>query len=116
MPDPGGPSRAGAPRVSGSLSGSRLRRAMPLAGLTTRTLGGAAAMALRARLTGESSAEFHLRAAEGYAELLGRSKGALMKVGQMLSYTAVSSAVPGEFQSIYQVALARLRSEAELTI
>ena len=69
-------------------------------------------MALRARLTGESSAEFHLRAAEGYAELLGRSKGALMKVGQMLSYTAVSSAVPGEFQSIYQVALARLRSEA----
>lgn len=69
-------------------------------------------MALRARLTGESSAEFHHRAAERYAELLGRSKGALMKVGQMLSYTAVSAAVPSEFQSVYQAALERLRCEA----
>jgi predicted unusual protein kinase regulating ubiquinone biosynthesis (AarF/ABC1/UbiB family) len=98
--------------VSGGLGGGRLRRAAPLASLTARTVGGAAAVALRTRLTGESSAEFHLRAAERYAELLGRSKGALMKAGQMLSYTAVSSAVPSEFQSIYQVALSRLRSEA----
>jgi predicted unusual protein kinase regulating ubiquinone biosynthesis (AarF/ABC1/UbiB family) len=112
MPDLGGPSRAGAPRAGGGLAGGRLRRAAPLASLTTRTVGGAAVMALRTRLTGESSAEFHLRAAERYAALLGRSKGALMKVGQMLSYTAVSAAVPGEFQSIYQVALGRLRCEA----
>jgi predicted unusual protein kinase regulating ubiquinone biosynthesis (AarF/ABC1/UbiB family) len=69
-------------------------------------------MALRVRLTGESSAGFHHRTAERYADLLGRSKGAMMKVGQMLSYTAVSSAVPSEFQSIYQAALGRLRSEA----
>jgi predicted unusual protein kinase regulating ubiquinone biosynthesis (AarF/ABC1/UbiB family) len=99
-------------RANGGVSGGRLRRAAPLASLTTRTLGEAAVMALRGRLTGESSAEFHLRTAERYTELLGRSKGALMKVGQMLSFTAVSSAVPKEFQSIYQTALARLRSEA----
>lgn len=92
--------------------GGRLRRVAPLAGLTTRTMGEAAVIALRGKLTGESSAEFHVRTAERYAELLGRSKGAMMKVGQMLSYAAVSSAVPSEFQSIYQQALGRLRSEA----
>jgi predicted unusual protein kinase regulating ubiquinone biosynthesis (AarF/ABC1/UbiB family) len=92
--------------------GVRLRRVAPLAGLTTRTIGEASVMALRGKLTGESSVEFHLRTAERYAELLGRSKGAMMKVGQMLSYAAVSSAVPREFQSIYQDALGRLRSEA----
>ncbi|HEY2217252.1 MAG TPA: AarF/UbiB family protein, partial [Solirubrobacteraceae bacterium] len=53
-----------------------------------------------------------MRTAERYAELLGRSKGALMKVGQLLSFTALGSAVPQELQSIYQEALAGLRSEA----
>jgi predicted unusual protein kinase regulating ubiquinone biosynthesis (AarF/ABC1/UbiB family) len=69
-------------------------------------------MALRGRLTGESSAEFHIRTAERYAELLGHSKGALMKVGQILSFAALGPAVPREFQSIYQTAFAGLRSEA----
>lgn len=100
------------PRSDGEIGGGRLRRSAPLAALTTRTLGEGAVVALRGRLTGESSAEFHRRTAERYAELLGHSKGALMKVGQMLSFTAVSSAVPREFQSIYQTALGRLRSEA----
>jgi predicted unusual protein kinase regulating ubiquinone biosynthesis (AarF/ABC1/UbiB family) len=101
-----------APGVSGSIGAGRLRRIGPLVGLTTRTIGAATVAAWRGRLTGESSAQFHLRTAERYAELLGHSKGALMKVGQMLSFTAVSSAVPAEFQSIYQTALARLCSEA----
>jgi predicted unusual protein kinase regulating ubiquinone biosynthesis (AarF/ABC1/UbiB family) len=99
-------------QAAGSVIGGRLRRAAPLAGLTTRTMGEAAVMALRGRFTGESSADFHHRTAERYVELLGRSKGALMKVGQILSFAAVSSAVPVEFQSIYQLALARLRSDA----
>lgn len=100
------------PQAGDALRGGRLRRAAPLAGLTTRTMGEAAVMALRGRLTGESSTEFHHRTAERYVELLGRSKGALMKVGQILSFAAVSSAVPVEFQSIYQVAFGRLRSDA----
>jgi len=69
-------------------------------------------MALRGKLTGESGAEFHARTAERYAELLGRSKGALMKAGQMLSFAAIRFAVPIEVQSVYQTAFERLRTEA----
>jgi predicted unusual protein kinase regulating ubiquinone biosynthesis (AarF/ABC1/UbiB family) len=79
-----------------------------LAGLTAKVLG----EALRGGLGDGRSTDFHVRTAERYAELLGRSKGALMKVGQMLSFAALGSAVPKELQSIYQEALAGLRSEA----
>jgi predicted unusual protein kinase regulating ubiquinone biosynthesis (AarF/ABC1/UbiB family) len=89
-----------------------MRRLAPLAGLTARVVGEAAAMTLRGKLSGERGAEFHAHTAERYAEALSRSKGALMKVGQMLSFAAVRSAVPEEFQPVYQAALARLRSEA----
>lgn len=64
---------------------------------------------LRSKLTGADSAEFHIRTAERYAELLGHSKGALMKAGQMLSFVAAVPAVPREFQPVYQAALTRLR-------
>jgi predicted unusual protein kinase regulating ubiquinone biosynthesis (AarF/ABC1/UbiB family) len=113
MPDAGAPMDAGgASRADGGVGGGRVRRLAPLAGLTTRTAGEAAVMALRGRLTGESSTEFHQRTAERYAVLLGRSKGALMKIGQTLSFTAVGSAMPPKYQSIYQEALAGLRNEA----
>lgn len=113
MPNVGARMDAGdARRSDGGVSAGRLRRVVPLAGLTARTIGEAAAMALRGRLTGENGAEFHVRTAERYAELLGHSKGALMKVGQILSFTAMSSAVPSEFRSSYQAAFARLCSEA----
>jgi len=95
----------------------RLRRAAPLAALSARTAGEAVVVGLRGKLTdaerAESErAEFHIHTAERYAELLGRSKGALMKAGQMLSFVSASPAVPAEFQSIYQEALARLRDDA----
>lgn len=90
----------------------RLRRTAPLAALSARTAGEAVVVGLRSKLTGADSTEFHIRTAERYAELLGRSKGALMKAGQMLSFVSAGSAVPAEFQSIYQTALARLRNEA----
>ena len=90
----------------------RLRRTAPLVGLTARTAGEAVVVGLRSKLTGADSTEFHVRTAERYAELLGRSKGALMKAGQMLSFVSAGPAVPAEFQSIYQAALTRLRDEA----
>jgi predicted unusual protein kinase regulating ubiquinone biosynthesis (AarF/ABC1/UbiB family) len=90
----------------------RLRRTAPLAVLSARTAGEAAVVGLRSKLTGADSAEFHIRSAERYAELLGRSKGALMKAGQMLSFVSAAPAVPAEFQSIYQAALTQLRNEA----
>ena len=95
----------------------RLRRAAPLAALSARTAGEAVVVGLRGKLTdaerAESErAEFHIHTAERYAELLGRSKGALMKAGQMLSFVSASPAVPAEFQSIYQEALAGLRNDS----
>lgn len=90
----------------------RLRRTAPLAALSARTAGEAAIVSIRGKLTGTDSTEFHLRTAERYAELLGRSKGALMKAGQMLSFASICPTVPAEFQSIYHRALARLREDA----
>jgi predicted unusual protein kinase regulating ubiquinone biosynthesis (AarF/ABC1/UbiB family) len=90
----------------------RLQRTAPLAALSARIAGEAVVVGLRSKLTGADSSEFHARTAERYAELLGHSKGALMKAGQILSYTAVNPAVPAEFLPVYQAALARLRSEA----
>jgi predicted unusual protein kinase regulating ubiquinone biosynthesis (AarF/ABC1/UbiB family) len=100
-------------RASGDGIGSgRLRRTAPLAALTARTAGEAVVVGLRSKLTGADSTEFHVRTAERYAELLGRSKGALMKAGQMLSTLSFGAAVPSEFQATYQTALARLRDGA----
>lgn len=90
----------------------RLRRAAPLAALSARTAGEVVVAGLRGKLKDTDGAEFHVRTAERYAELLGRSKGALMKAGQMLSIVSIDSAVPSEFQAIYQTALARLRNDA----
>jgi predicted unusual protein kinase regulating ubiquinone biosynthesis (AarF/ABC1/UbiB family) len=81
---------------------------IPLASLTAR----ATAYALKNRLTGQTSTQFHVRTAEQYADLLGQSKGALMKVGQMLSFAAVRTTLPPELQAIYQTAFERLRDEA----
>jgi predicted unusual protein kinase regulating ubiquinone biosynthesis (AarF/ABC1/UbiB family) len=90
----------------------RVRRTAPLAMLGARTARDAAVAGLRSKLTGADSTEFHVRTAERYAELLGQSKGALMKAGQMLSFVSAMPAVPGEFQPIYQAALTRLRDNA----
>jgi predicted unusual protein kinase regulating ubiquinone biosynthesis (AarF/ABC1/UbiB family) len=102
----------GPPSTGDGISRGRVRRAAPLVALSARTAGEAAVTGLRGKLTGADSAEFHMRTAERYAELLGRSKGALMKAGQLLSFAAISSAVPVETQAIYQAALMRLRGDA----
>jgi predicted unusual protein kinase regulating ubiquinone biosynthesis (AarF/ABC1/UbiB family) len=90
----------------------RVRRTAPLVGLAARTAGEAVVAGLRGKLAGADGAEFHARTAERYAELLGRSKGALMKAGQMLSIASMGSFVPAEFQTAYHTALARLRDDA----
>ena len=90
------------------LGAERIRRVAPLAGLTARVAGDAA----RVALSDQAGVEFHARAAERYAELLGRSKGALMKAGQLFSYAAVRSAIAPELQSVYQAAFERLRCDA----
>lgn len=90
----------------------RIRRTMPLAGFTARAAGGRIVAGLRER-TGNAEAVklFHRRTAERYADLLGHSKGVLMKAGQFFSMVDVAAMGGGELFP-YQDALARLRADA----
>ncbi len=106
------PDATDATRPEDGIPQGRLARAAPLVGLATRTAGEAVVAGLRGKLTGTDGIEFHERTAERYAKLLGRSRGVLMKAGQMLSFTPTNPAVPAEFQSIYHTALSRLRDDA----
>lgn len=90
----------------------RLRRTMPMAGFTARAAGGRMVAALREK-TGDADAvgRFHERTAERYAELLGHSKGVLMKAGQLVSMVDAQALGSGEL-SPYQRALTRLQADA----
>src|SRR5256885_8577219 len=93
----------------------RVRRTIPLAALSARAAGGGVVDVLRRRLPGKrgASLEFHLRNAERYADTLSRSKGVLMKVGQILSFVDFSAAIGGEYGAVYRNALASLQADAE---
>ena len=93
----------------------RLRRTAPLAALSARAASGGVVDVLRRRLKGErgTSVEFHVRNAERYADVLSRSKGVLMKVGQIVSFVDITAAVDKTYGEVYQAALASLQSDAE---
>jgi predicted unusual protein kinase regulating ubiquinone biosynthesis (AarF/ABC1/UbiB family) len=80
--------------------------------MAARTTGETVVDALRQKAFGTDPTEFHERNAERYTQLLGRSKGVLMKTGQMLSFVTLGGAFPAEYRSIYQAALARLQDDA----
>jgi predicted unusual protein kinase regulating ubiquinone biosynthesis (AarF/ABC1/UbiB family) len=86
----------------------RLARTAPLVGLAGRTMGEAVVAALR----GKDRAEVHARSAERYVEMLGRSRGVLMKAGQILSFVSLGPQVNNEYRTVYQTALARLQDDA----
>lgn len=90
----------------------RIRRTMPLAGFAARAAGGRIVAGLREK-TGDTGAvaRFHERTAERYSELLGRSKGVLMKAGQILSVMDTGWVGNGQFTG-YQAALAHLQADA----
>ena len=98
-----------------SIPQGRLRRTAPLTALSARTAGGGVVEVLRRRLHGErgASVEFHVRNAERYTDVLSRSKGLLMKVGQIVSFVDISAAVDKTYGEVYQAALASLQSDAE---
>ncbi|MGE2817992.1 ABC1 kinase family protein [Mycobacterium heidelbergense] len=85
---------------------------MPLAGFTARAAGGRMVAGLREK-SGDAGAvdRFHERTAERYAQLLGHSKGVLMKAGQMFSMVDPGAVGDGEL-SPYQRALTRLQADA----
>src|SRR3954462_2164110 len=93
----------------------RLRRTAPLAAISVRAAGEGPADVLRRRLKGErgASLEFHVRNAERYADTLSRSKGVLMKVGQLVSFVDSSAVLEGPTGEVYRAALASLQSDAE---
>jgi predicted unusual protein kinase regulating ubiquinone biosynthesis (AarF/ABC1/UbiB family) len=85
---------------------------MPLAGFTARAAGGRLVAGLREKNGDVGAVErFHQRTAERYSELLGHSKGVLMKAGQLMSMVDASSLGDGGF-SPYQKALTRLQADA----
>ncbi|QZH59723.1 AarF/ABC1/UbiB kinase family protein [Mycolicibacterium farcinogenes] len=90
----------------------RVRRTMPLAGFTARAAGGAMVAALREKAGDQGAvARFHEKTADRYSELLGHSKGVLMKAGQLMSMMELGP--PGEGEaSPYQAALSRLQADA----
>jgi predicted unusual protein kinase regulating ubiquinone biosynthesis (AarF/ABC1/UbiB family) len=67
---------------------------------------------MRGKWTDTERSEFYTRSAERYTDLLGHSKGALMKVGQMASFALLSPAVAPELRSLYQTSLMRLCDDA----
>ncbi|MGO9508234.1 MAG: ABC1 kinase family protein [Mycobacterium sp.] len=90
----------------------RIRRTMPLAGFAARAAGGRLVAGLRQKAgDGEAVARFHERTAQRYSELLGHSKGVLMKAAQILSVVDISWIGDGQF-STYQAALSHLQSDA----
>jgi predicted unusual protein kinase regulating ubiquinone biosynthesis (AarF/ABC1/UbiB family) len=90
----------------------RVQRAMPLAGFSTRAAAGRFVAGLRERAgDGEAVRRFHERTAERYVELLGHSKGAMMKIGQLGSLIDTGELGTGGFAP-YQKALTRLQADA----
>lgn len=100
------------PQPNGPIANGRIRRTMPLAGFTARATGGRLVAGLSEKAGNEGAVErFHERTAERYAEILGHSKGALMKLGQLLSIIDTGGLGTGGFAP-YQRALTRLQSAA----
>ena len=103
--------RSAMPATRNAIPRGRIRRTMPLAGFTARAAGGRIVAGLREK-TGDAGAvaRFHERTAERYSDLLGHSKGVLMKVGQIFSMLDANSVGSGFLP--YQAALARLQADA----
>ncbi|MHA3022482.1 ABC1 kinase family protein [Mycobacterium sp. BMJ-28] len=95
-----------------AVPGGRIRRTMPVAGFTARAAGGRVVASLRERAGDTGAVErFHERTAERYVELLGHSKGVLMKAGQLMSMVDAAAVGAGELTP-YQRALTRLQADA----
>ncbi|MGX9790563.1 ABC1 kinase family protein [Mycobacterium sp. MMS18-G62] len=89
----------------------RFRRTLPLAGLTAGAAAGRVVAGLQEKAgDADAVARFHRHTAERYADLLGHSKGVLMKAGQLLSMVDTGCIGNGQL-SPYQKALTRLHTD-----
>ncbi|HEX2312895.1 MAG TPA: AarF/ABC1/UbiB kinase family protein [Thermomonospora sp.] len=101
-------------RPAGPVPAGRVRRALPLATLAGRTAGENVVAALQQRIRGADgrSDAARQRSAERYAELLGRSRGVLMKAGQIISFMSLSTPADPDEPTPYREALQRLQASA----
>jgi predicted unusual protein kinase regulating ubiquinone biosynthesis (AarF/ABC1/UbiB family) len=98
------------------LPSGRVGRTVRLAGLAGHTVATRAQARVHRRRADGGAAEAAERArqerlAERYAEVLGDMKGAVMKVGQILSFVDVDGVVPGPHRQLFQSTLARLQTD-----
>ena len=89
------------------LAQGRLAGMLPLVGLTLADHGGWDSWAARRRNADTAMAARHGHAAEQYADLLGRSRGVVMKACQLLSLASLPTVGTAEHQAIYQSVRAR---------
>jgi predicted unusual protein kinase regulating ubiquinone biosynthesis (AarF/ABC1/UbiB family) len=93
----------------------RVGRTARLAGLAGHTLATRTQTRIRRRADGDAAKAAERarqeRLAERYAEVLGDMKGAVMKVGQILSFVDVDGVVPASSRELFQSTLTRLQSD-----
>ena len=93
----------------------RVGRTVRLAGLAGHTVASRAQTRLHARGGGPAAQAAERarqeRLAERYAEVLGDMKGAVMKVGQILSFVDADGVIPASHRQLFQSTLARLQDD-----
>jgi predicted unusual protein kinase regulating ubiquinone biosynthesis (AarF/ABC1/UbiB family) len=97
------------------LATGRVARTARLAGLAGHTVATRAQTRLHGRSGGDAPEAAELarqaRLAERYAEVLGDMKGAVMKVGQILSFVEVDGVIPASYRDLFQSTMARLQGD-----
>jgi predicted unusual protein kinase regulating ubiquinone biosynthesis (AarF/ABC1/UbiB family) len=109
------PSVGEAAAADRKLRTGRVGRTARLAGLAGHTVVTRAQTRLYGRSGGGAAEAAELarqeRLAERYAEVLGNMKGAVMKVGQILSFVEVDGVVPASYRDLFQSTMARLQGD-----
>jgi predicted unusual protein kinase regulating ubiquinone biosynthesis (AarF/ABC1/UbiB family) len=99
----------------GKLPTGRVGRTVRLAGLAGHTVATRTKTRIHRRATGVAALAAERarqeRLAERYAAVLGDMKGAVMKVGQILSFVDVEGVVPASSRELFQSTLAKLQSD-----
>src|SRR5580692_9500891 len=93
----------------------RVGRTVRLAGLAGHTLATRTKTRIHRRATGDAAEAAERarqeRLAERYAAVLGDMKGAVMKVGQILSFVDVDGVVSPSYRELFRSTMARLQSD-----
>jgi predicted unusual protein kinase regulating ubiquinone biosynthesis (AarF/ABC1/UbiB family) len=101
--------------VDNKLPTGRVGRTVRLAGLAGHTVAVRTQTRMHGRAGGDAAQAAERarqeRLAERYAEVLGDMKGAVMKVGQILSFVDVDGVIPASSRELFQSTLARLQND-----